>query len=211
MACPKTGQGVLVDPGDEPQRIVALVGDTRTSTGLPVEIRYILHTHGHLDHVGATRPVVEALGAGKARSEWPKVALHQGDEEMYKALKSQGSMFGLSHYAEPLPVDHFLVDGEELQVGELRIVALHTPGHSPGGMCFLVKGDAALGVKETVVSGDTLFQGSIGRTDLWGGDHDKLLRSIRTRLLSLSDETRVCPGHGPDSQIGIEKRENPFL
>lgn len=201
LACPKTGDAVLVDPGDEPRRILQ---------ALPpgIRVKYLFHTHGHLDHIGAARPVKEALKTDQAA---PRLCLHRGDEDLWFKLRFQGSLFGLTHYEEPLPIDHYFDDGEQLQVGELRFSVLHTPGHSPGSVCLRLHEDSALGVSETLFSGDTLFQGSVGRTDLWGGDQDLMFRSIRSRILTLADETKVCPGHGVDTLIGIEKRENPFL
>lgn len=197
IVCPRTRQGVLVDPGDEAETILkALPAD--------IQIRFLLHTHGHLDHVGAARPVREKLASR------PSIALHRGDEPLYLALKSQGRLFGMD-YEDPLPVDHYLEDGEELRVGDLKFSVLHTPGHSPGSVCLRMHEDGASGIPESVFSGDTLFQGAVGRTDLWGGNQDQMFTSIRERILMLDDETRVCPGHGPESRIGIEKRQNPFL
>jgi glyoxylase-like metal-dependent hydrolase (beta-lactamase superfamily II) len=172
-------------------------------------VRYLLQTHGHLDHVGAVRPVKEALGHQTAGVS-PKIALHRGDEPLYLALKQQGALFGI-HYEEPLPIDHYLEDGEDIRVGELRFSVLHTPGHSPGSVCLRLHENSRLGMPETLFSGDTLFQGSVGRTDLWGASQDQMFRSIRERILSLDGDTRVCPGHGPETRIGVEKRENPFL
>lgn len=201
LACPRTGEALLIDPGDEPEKIL------KTLQGLQnplIQVKYIFHTHGHLDHIGATRAVCEAL-------DRPKIALHPGDRELYQKLAFQRSLFGMKHDQDPLPVDHDLVDEEEIRVGDLKFSVIHTPGHSPGSVCLRLHEDSSLGVKETLFSGDTLFQGSVGRTDLWGGDTDQMFRSIRQRILVLDDETRVCPGHGPETQIGIEKRENPFL
>ena len=147
---------------------------------------------------------------GKENSNRPVIALHRADEPLYRQLKMQGGLFGLK-YDDPLPIDHFLEDGEELRVGDLRMNVLHTPGHSPGSVCLRLHEDLSLAVPETLFSGDTLFQGSVGRTDLWGADGDQMFESIRERILVLDDSTRVCPGHGPETQIGIEKRENPFL
>jgi glyoxylase-like metal-dependent hydrolase (beta-lactamase superfamily II) len=204
IVCPKTGHGLLIDPGDEAETILKAVSQTKTPSGAPIEIRYLLHTHGHLDHVGAARPVREKLVNS------PRIALHKGDEPLYLALQSQGQLFGFQ-YDQPLPVDHYLEDGEELRIGELKLSVIHTPGHSPGSVGLLLREDSGLKIPETLYSGDTLFQGSVGRTDLWGADQDQMFRSIRNRLLTLDDDTRVCPGHGPETRIGIEKRENPFL
>jgi glyoxylase-like metal-dependent hydrolase (beta-lactamase superfamily II) len=213
LACPETGHAAIVDPGDEPARILRALVEAQTAFGRPFHVKYLLHTHAHLDHIGGTRALKEALvkaGAVEDPRAVASIALHRADEDLYRNLKMQGSLFGLE-YEEPLPIEHFLEDEEELRLGMLRLSVIHTPGHSPGGVCFRLREDSALGASESVYSGDTLFQGSIGRTDLWGGDTDQLLSSIRRRLLTLDEDTRVCPGHGPESLIGVEKRENPFL
>ena len=108
-------------------------------------------------------------------------------------------------------IDRYLEHEEELRIGDLKLTLIHTPGHSPGSVSLRLHEDSAAGSRETVFSGDTLFERSIGRTDLWGGDYDQLLGSIRNRLFCLDDDTRVCPGHGPETRIGLEKRGNPFL
>lgn len=217
LVCPETGDAALVDPGDDPQQILKVLGSVKTPKGSPIQVKYLLHTHGHLDHIGGTRRVRESLSEKKseAKSEakavpQPIIALHRNDEPLYLQLKMQGNLFGMN-YDDPLPVDHYLEDGEELSVGKLKFSVLHTPGHSPGSVCLRLHQDTALGVPETLFSGDTLFRGSVGRTDLWGGDQDQMFQSIRKRLLVLDTDTRVCPGHGPDTQIGTEKRENRFL
>ena len=157
--------------------------------------RAILHTYAHFDHVGATGELQKVTGA--------PVYLHEGDLPLLQALGMQARMFGVAE-PEAVEVDRFLADEQTVRVGELSAAVLHTPGHTPGSLSFLVAGGP-------VVSGDTLFAGSIGRSDLWGGDHDALLRSIRDRLLCLDDDTQVVPGHGPITTIGQEKRWNPFL
>lgn len=208
LACPATGDAVLVDPGDEAGRILSALQSARTPTGLPVRVRYLLHTHGHLDHIGGTREVKERLSGENPQS--PKISIHRADQPLYANLKMQGSLFGL-RYEDPLPVDHFLEDGDQLEVGTLKLSVIHTPGHSPGSVCLRLHEDKAHSVRETLFTGDTLFQGSVGRTDLWGADGDQMFKSIRTRIFTLDDDTRVCPGHGPESLIGVEKRENPFF
>jgi hydroxyacylglutathione hydrolase len=207
LACPRTGHAVLIDPGDEAEEILAVLKDARVPSGAPLKIQYLFHTHAHLDHIGATRAVKQSL---IRLGEKPVIALHKGDEFIYQQLKMQGQLFGMT-YDDPLPIDHFFKDQEQIQVGDLKFSVIHTPGHSPGGVCLRLHEDSATGTHETVYSGDTLFQRSIGRTDLWGGDTEVLLQSIRERLFILDGDTRVCPGHGPDTRIGEEKRENPFL
>jgi hydroxyacylglutathione hydrolase len=204
IACDRTGEAALVDPGDEAERILKNLERVKTSSGAPIRVKYLLHTHGHLDHVGATRSVREG------REEAPVILLHRGDEPLYQNLVQQGKMFGLK-YAEPLPVEGFLEHEQQLEIGSLRLSVIHTPGHSPGSVCLRLHEDSSVGSRETLFSGDTLFQGSVGRTDLWGGDQDLMFKNIRTRILTLDGDTRVCPGHGPDSTVGIEKHQNPFL
>lgn len=204
LACPETGRAVLVDPGDEPERILRELDGLRTATGKPVRVEYLLHTHGHLDHIGGTRVVREKL------PDSPKIALHRADEPLYRELPMQGKLFGMS-YDQPLPVDHFLEHDEELRVGKLRFSVVHTPGHSPGSVCLRLHEDSSAKIPETLFSGDTLFQGSVGRTDLWGADGDQMFRMIRERILTLDGDTRVCPGHGPETRVGVEKTSNPFL
>lgn len=209
FACPKTGDAVLVDPGDEAQRILSEIKGIQTPQGLPIQVKYLLHTHGHLDHVGGARGVRESLSALPSQPI-PQIALHRGDEPLYVSLKMQGNLFGIQ-YDDPLPIDHYLEEGEELRIGELKFSVIHTPGHSPGSVCFRLHENSGVGVSETLLSGDTLFQRSVGRTDLWGGDQDLMFKSIRQRLLTLDGDTRVCPGHGDDTSIGVERIENPFL
>jgi hydroxyacylglutathione hydrolase len=204
LACPRTGEAALVDPGDEADRLLREVERLRTPSGAAIRVKHLLHTHGHLDHIGAARGVAQGL------AERPRIALHRGDEPLYLQLRMQGQLFGLK-YEDPLPVDHFLEDAEELRIGDLKLTVLHTPGHSPGSVCLRLHEDSATGARETLFSGDTLFQGSVGRTDLWGADQDEMFRSIRGRILSLDGDTRVAPGHGPDTTVAVEKRANPFL
>jgi len=209
IACPRTGEAALVDPGDEATLLLKDLRKLELPGGVALRVKWLLHTHGHLDHIGATRELKEAAPAPAALAE-SKIALHRDDEPIYRALKMQGRMFGFG-YEDPLPIEHYLEDGEELRIGTLRLTVLHTPGHSPGSVSMRLHEDSEIGLDESVLTGDTLFMGSVGRSDLWGADQDQMFRSIRERLLSLDDDTEVCPGHGPDSSIGREKRENPFL
>ena len=130
IACPRTGEALLVDPGDEPARILSALQSAKTPSGIPIRVKYLFHTHGHLDHIGGTRKVRESLSSeysGQENSNRPVIALHRADEPLYRQLKMQGGLFGLK-YDDPLPIDHFLEDGEELRVGDLRMNVLHTPG-----------------------------------------------------------------------------------
>jgi glyoxylase-like metal-dependent hydrolase (beta-lactamase superfamily II) len=212
LACPETGEAAVIDPGDEAPRILRAVGELSEELGRPVQVKYLLHTHGHLDHIAATRGVRELLGASAeaAPTPAPRILLHRADEELYLALARQAALFGL-RYGDPLPVDAHLEHEEELRLGKLRLTVVHTPGHSPGSVCLRLHEDSRLGVPESLFSGDTLFEGSVGRTDLWGADGPLMFRMLRERVLSLDDSTRVCPGHGSDTAIGVERRTNPFL
>ena len=207
LACPETGLGCLIDPGDEPQKILNTLAGLKTSSGLPIQIKYLFHTHGHLDHIGGTRLVLESL---PKHHEKAQIALHRDDEILYKQLKMQGELFGMK-YDDPLPITHYLEDGEDFKLGTLKLSVIHTPGHSPGSVCLRLHEDSQAGSQETLFSGDTLFKESVGRTDLWGANSEQMFSSIRNRILNLDDDTRVCPGHGPETSIGHERRENPFL
>lgn len=204
LACPSTGQTLIVDPGDDADRIVRAVESIKTTSGLPLRVEALFHTHAHLDHIGATRSVKERMGPEA------QIFLHGDDEFLYQKLVMQGQMFGIA-YNEPLPVDRRVVHEETFAIGTLRFSVIHTPGHSPGSVSLRLHESSESGAKETVFSGDTLFFRSVGRTDLWGADQDVMFQSIRERLFTLDGDTRVCPGHGPDTAIGAEKKLNPFL
>ncbi len=226
LICPQTGDAALIDPGDEPEVLLERLADMQKQLGKKVVVRYLLHTHGHLDHIGGTRRVRDALarqadlrGLEAAASfsssvllspAIPKIALHRGDETLYQALREQGQFFGFQ-YEAPHPVDYFLEDGEELLIGALKLSVIHTPGHSPGSVCLRLHESQAEGVQESLFSGDTLFFGSVGRTDLWGSNQDQLFRSLHQRVLMLDPDTLVFPGHGKSTSIGVEKKTNLFL
>lgn len=192
LSCAETREAVIIDPGDEGKRIAEEV------TRMGVRVKYLLHTHAHFDHIGATKQVKEQTGA--------LVCLHRKDDFIYKMLPVQGALFGFRGFGMAPSVEKFFEDEEIIQFGNHRLQVLHTPGHSPGSVCFKL-----LTADEAVFSGDTLFQQSVGRADLWGGDAPALIQSIRSRLLVLDDELSVHPGHGPSTSIGIERRTNPFL
>lgn len=186
----ETGTGAVVDPGDEATRIALTV----EQTGLDID--KIILTHAHIDHVGAVGELVDEYSC--------PVLMHAEAEPMLKQLPTQAMMMGLKFGRAP-EVDRYIEDEEVLEIGGLALRSLYTPGHAPGHLAFYIESE------EMVLSGDALFAGSVGRVDLPGGDMKVLLRSIGERLLTLPDETRVYPGHGPRTTIGNERQHNPFL
>jgi hydroxyacylglutathione hydrolase len=202
IGCPDTKEAIVVDPGGEPARIQAALAQ------YDLTVRWIVHTHAHLDHIAATRDVKEAATstATPGAPVTATIALHRDDTFLYDGFLVQAQMFGWD-VRPVLPVDHWLEQGERLDFGKLSAKVLHTPGHTPGSCCFHLE---AAG-RSILFSGDTLFAGSIGRTDLPGGDYPTLERSIRDKVYALSGETIVIPGHGPATQIAREARSNPFV
>ena len=188
------GELVVIDPGDEGERIAERV----RASGLRPTM--ILHTHGHLDHVGGTAELAPLLGGTLP------IGLHRDEIALYNNAPMQGQMFGLEVEAPPEPT-LWLEHGQKLAVGGLELDVRHTPGHSPGGVAFVVSGAG----EPLVIVGDVLFAGSIGRTDLMGGSFQVLEQSIREQLYVLPDATRVVCGHGPDTIIGRERTSNPFV
>lgn len=189
VGCEQTKEGVIIDPGGHPERILRAVRET----GL--RVRYVLNTHCHFDHMAANAEVVAATGA--------PLAIHPAERPI---LESRGgaSWFGVSISPSP-PPDLELADGQVLEVGTLRLQVLHTPGHSPGSVTFYLPDQGV------AFDGDVLFAMGVGRTDLPGGDWDTLMRSIGEVLFALPDETVLYPGHGPKTTVGQEKRFNPWL
>jgi hydroxyacylglutathione hydrolase len=194
LACETSSEAVIIDPGDEVQDLLRIVRER----GLHATA--ILLTHGHVDHVSGVAQAKAALDA--------PIYLHRDDLFLYRAAAEQARFFGLAIDAPP-PVDRFYDGKQPLRFGGYEIRVHHTPGHSPGGVCLQV-GAAGEAAAELFV-GDTLFAGSIGRTDLPGGDYATLLRSIKDVLFAFPEETRAYPGHGPATTIGEERRTNPFL
>ncbi len=190
-ACEKTKKAAVIDPGGDVDKILAEVEQ------MGVTVDYVIATHGHPDHVCGNRAIQEATGA--------KIIMHKDDERFFgqDEVKQYFSMLGM----EPSPpADIEVEEGDEITIGEEKFQVIHTPGHSPGGMCLYNSPD--------LITGDTLFVGGLGRTDFPGGSHQELLDSINSKLLVMPDDTIVWPGHaygGPRSTIGQEKRTNPFL
>lgn len=185
----RTGEAIAIDPGDQAEEVLALARD------MGVKIRLIANSHGHLDHVLGVRGVQAATGA--------KFLLHSQDLPVARGAAG-GAASWLGRRVEPPPdPDAFLSDGDEVEVAGVKLNVIHTPGHTPGSVSFYTNG--------MLFSGDTLFQGSIGRTDLPGGSHQQEMTSIVERLLKLPDDTIVLPGHMRETRIGIEKQTNPFI
>ena len=186
--CEETKEAILFDPGADAERILKWV----EKSGLTV--KEIIATHAHIDLIGAVQEIKGELGV--------PFRLHKNEELLVRAYDQQCRMFGIRFGSEP-KIDGWIEDNDEIKIGNLTAKAMLTPGHSPGGLCFSFPG--------RVIAGDTLFQMSVGRSDLFGGDHNTLVKSIKTRLFTLPDDTIVHCGHGPDTSIGFEKKNNPFL
>ena len=185
-----THEAMVIDPGDDIEDVLAIVREHK------LEVKQIVITHAHIDHVGGAMKLRAATGA--------PILLNQNDYALLKMLDVQASWLGMAAPGE-VAIDQTIADGESLQTGNLTANVLHTPGHTEGSVCLYFPGEKLL------IAGDTLFAGSIGRTDLPGGNYDQIIDSIQTRLLALPDETKVLPGHGPGTTIGAERRKNPFL
>jgi glyoxylase-like metal-dependent hydrolase (beta-lactamase superfamily II) len=195
---PLAREALVLDPGDEIHRIMDLLGRHKLT------VKAIVSTHAHIDHVGGLRKLHDYTGA--------PVLMHRDDLPMYQAMDVQAAFLGV---APPPLVDvhQFLRDGDSLRWGNLQAQIIHTPGHSPGSSCLLLPRDSgkiSIPVPQ-LFAGDTLFAGSIGRTDLWGGSLEHIMDSLTGKLLALPDETVVFPGHGETTTIGQERSTNPFL
>jgi len=186
-----TGEAVVIDPGDEADRVLEVLAKHN------LRPKYIVATHAHIDHVGGLEQLKRATGAA--------VLMHAGDLPLYENVAVQAEWLGLIP-PDVVNVDQFLKEGDALRFGAYVLEVLHTPGHSPGSLSLHLASP-----QPKIFSGDTLFQQSIGRTDLWGGSYEQILDSIHNRLLICPDETPVFPGHGPSTTIGDERETNPFL
>jgi len=197
LACERTREAVVIDPGDEVEDLLAFVRDEHLA---PVAI---LLTHAHIDHVSGVGRAKSVLGV--------PVWLHRDDQPLYERAAMQATMFGLQ-MDQPPPVDRFYEgDGTWGRFGDYEVAVHHTPGHCPGGVCLEVKRIAAPERLEGLFVGDTLFAGSIGRTDLPGGNYETLMRSITEVLFRFPETAVVHSGHGPDTTIGRERASNPFV
>jgi hydroxyacylglutathione hydrolase len=191
VACAQTGEAAVIDPGGDAGEIMAEVA------AMGVTVKLVLHTHGHFDHIMGTQEVVAATGA--------EVLLHRNDRELYENLPAQGWTFGF-RTGRPPAVTRWLAGGETLAIGKLSAAVIHTPGHTPGSVGYYFASPSPL-----LLAGDTLFADGVGRTDFPGGSFEDLVVSIREKLYALPDETRVIPGHGPETTIEQERGHNPFV
>jgi len=182
------GEALVIDPGGDPGEILAFLAKERLTC------RLIVNTHGHFDHISGNRALKSATGAA--------LLVHEGDAPMFTEAATHARFFMMRAENSP-PPDLFLADQGEVRVGAVLLRVIHTPGHSPGGVTLVAPGVA--------FCGDLVFRGSVGRTDLPGGSERVLLDSIRRHILTMPDDTVLYPGHGPDTTVGLEKKQNPFF
>lgn len=188
VGCRQTREAAVIDPGDEANRILLALAEEKLT------VKQIINTHGHFDHVGANKRMKAATGA--------PILIHALDAPMLDLLARSAAAWGMSAENSPAP-DRLIAEGDVVEVGTIRFKVIHTPGHTPGGI--------ALHADDCLFVGDTLFAGSVGRTDFPGGDFDALKASIQGKLFALDDRVKVFTGHGPETTIGEEKRHNPFV
>jgi hydroxyacylglutathione hydrolase len=208
---PETHEAIVVDPGDEVERIVEILGRHK------LKVLAIVSTHTHIDHVGGLAALHRITGA--------PVFMHQADLELYRKLDMQAQWLRVAT-PELTDVEQFLREGDAVKWGGYEARVIHTPGHTPGSLCLYIPArdesksrDVAAarsaigngGDDSRLIAGDTLFAGSIGRTDLWGGSFPEIMKSLHTKVMALPDETLVLPGHGEATTIGEERQSNPFL
>ena len=183
-----TGEGVVIDPGGMAKEILAYIREKKLS------IQAVLDTHGHCDHIGANDAIRDETGA--------PLYIHKADAPMLSDMRLNLSAF-MGFKALSRPAEHLLSEGDKISFGQSELEVIHTPGHTVGGVCFVGDG--------VVITGDTLFAGSIGRSDFPGGSEVELIGNIKKKLLALPDEMKVYSGHGPSSEIGWERQCNPYL
>jgi glyoxylase-like metal-dependent hydrolase (beta-lactamase superfamily II) len=192
LACGDTKEAVIIDPGGGVDRIREIVEH------YDLTVKALIHTHAHLDHIYCTAEVKESHGGS--------ICLHRDDLPLYDGIAVQAAMFGW-RVRDASPVERFIGHGDIIEFGKSNALVIHTPGHTPGSVCFEVEHEG----DTMVFAGDTLFRRSIGRTDLPGGDARQIVQSIRERLYTLSPDALVIPGHGPNTTIAEEAARNPFV
>jgi glyoxylase-like metal-dependent hydrolase (beta-lactamase superfamily II) len=188
VGCEQTREAAVIDPGGDADRILITLAKDK------LRCLYIINTHGHFDHSADNKRLKEVTGA--------QLLIHRADASMILHQSEGGGMWGL-HVDNSPPPDRYLEEGDIITIGDISLKVLHTPGHSPGGISLVTD--------KIVFVGDTLFAGSIGRTDFPGGDHEGLLRHVRNKIFTLGDDVVVYPGHGPKTTVGREKKTNPFF
>lgn len=196
----ENNEAVIIDPGGDADEIIKLI------KGHKLQPRYLINTHGHGDHIGANKEL-------KALFPELKICIHEGDKEAltnpFKNLSALGGFQSKDYILRSPPADVTLKEGDRITLGKIGLEVLHTPGHTPGGICLLSRSED--NKPDVLFSGDSLFQGSIGRTDFPGGNQQDLVKSLREKVLTLKEDTIVYPGHGPSTTIGYEKANNPYL
>lgn len=192
-----SGEAIVVDGGDGIDDVVSRLGR------LGLRATLLVHTHAHIDHIGDLGRLRELTGA--------RGLLHPADLPLYQTLEMQAHWLGLTRAPRVVSLDAELNDGDRFAAGAVQLEVLHTPGHTPGSVCLAVAERGASGSRATLLTGDTLFAGSIGRWDLGGTSMEDIVTSIRSKLLAFDDVTPVVPGHGPATTVGIERRSNPYL
>ncbi|PCJ20304.1 MAG: MBL fold metallo-hydrolase [Candidatus Cloacimonadota bacterium] len=190
LACEDTREAIIIDPGDEVEKIKSILNK------YDLKVKYLLHTHAHFDHISAAGPL--------KREGYGEILLHKDDTFLYDMLEEQGRWFGIETPKKDV-VDKNIVHKDEIEFGNHKIDVLHTPGHTPGSCCFCLK------EKNILFSGDTLFAGSVGRTDLPGGDSKQMEDSIKSHLMSISDDYKIITGHGESTTLSKEMKSNQFL
>jgi len=196
FGCKKSKEAVVIDPGDEAKKILNYLNQNE------LNLKYILQTHAHIDHIGGAEEL--------QKKTQTKVLLHRNELLVLESLEMQALMFGLE--AKPPPkINRFIKEDDNITVGNYEMRVIHSPGHSPGSVCFYISSSMNGNEKHILFAGDTLFCRGIGRYDLPGGSYEQLMKSIRDKLFALPDNTMVYPGHGPTTTIGAEKQYNPFL
>jgi hydroxyacylglutathione hydrolase len=195
LGCEESRKAVVIDPGDDADRILSTLAKDRLT------VAHIINTHGHFDHVGANKRLKDVTGAD--------ILIHSADAPMLSQLSAAAAAWGMRAENSPA-ADRLLADGDTITFGTHTLTVLHTPGHTLGGICLYTEYQKDGVVQKAVFVGDTLFAGSIGRTDFPGGDFDTLISSIQTKLFGLDENAKVYPGHMGNTTIGIEKQSNPF-